>query len=226
MDTTLKIGSLVAGAFVTLLAAGLTHDGLFRAHMAIACLVLLIGAFLMMRQIDFSHAAPARKVDKSGYFDEVIRYGVIATIFWGVVGFLVGVVVALQLAFPDLDIEPYLNFGRLAAAAHIGGHIRLRRQCADRDVLLRRPAHLPRPPVRWRSRLVRVLGLPVLHYHGRDRLSAGHHPGPRICRARMVRGHLADCRLGRISCGLPGHAGEAQGAAYLCRELVLPRPSS
>jgi hypothetical protein len=31
-----------------------------------------------------------------------------------------------------------------AAAAHLGGDLRLRRQRADRDVLLRRPAHLPR----------------------------------------------------------------------------------
>src|SRR5690606_14385138 len=34
-------------------------------------------------------------------------------VFWGVVGFLVGVVIAAQLAFPDLNLEPYLNFGRL-----------------------------------------------------------------------------------------------------------------
>lgn len=45
--------------------------------------------------------------------DGPIRYGVIATVFWGVTGFLVGVVIAAQLAFPDLNLEPYLNFGRL-----------------------------------------------------------------------------------------------------------------
>jgi cytochrome c oxidase cbb3-type subunit 1 len=37
----------------------------------------------------------------------------LATIFWGVVGFTVGLLIALQLAFPGLNIEPYLNFGRL-----------------------------------------------------------------------------------------------------------------
>jgi cytochrome c oxidase cbb3-type subunit 1 len=45
--------------------------------------------------------------------DDVVRLFTLATIFWGVVGFLVGLVIALQLAFPDLNIEPYLNFGRL-----------------------------------------------------------------------------------------------------------------
>lgn len=47
------------------------------------------------------------------YNDDVVRLFTLATIFWGVVGFLVGIVIAAQLAFPDLNIEPYLNFGRL-----------------------------------------------------------------------------------------------------------------
>ncbi|HPD83713.1 MAG: cytochrome-c oxidase, cbb3-type subunit I [Alphaproteobacteria bacterium] len=47
------------------------------------------------------------------YNDDVVRLFTLATIFWGVVGFLVGVLIAAQLAFPDLNIEPYLNFGRL-----------------------------------------------------------------------------------------------------------------
>jgi cytochrome c oxidase cbb3-type subunit 1 len=45
--------------------------------------------------------------------DGPIRYGVVATVFWGVVGFLVGVVIAAQLAFPDINFEPWLNFGRM-----------------------------------------------------------------------------------------------------------------
>ena len=47
------------------------------------------------------------------YDDDPIRWGVIATVFWGVVGFLVGVFIALQLAFPALNLEPYLSFGRV-----------------------------------------------------------------------------------------------------------------
>jgi cytochrome c oxidase cbb3-type subunit 1 len=48
--------------------------------------------------------------------DGVVRYGVIATALWGVVGFLVGTFIAFQLAFPQLNFEwarAYLNFGRL-----------------------------------------------------------------------------------------------------------------
>ena len=51
------------------------------------------------------------------YQDGVIRAGVIATTFWGIVGFLVGVVIAFQLAYPALNLgnvtEGILNFGRL-----------------------------------------------------------------------------------------------------------------
>ena len=48
------------------------------------------------------------------YNEAVIRLFVIATVFWGVVGFLVGIVIALQLAFPALNLGlEWTSFGRL-----------------------------------------------------------------------------------------------------------------
>ncbi|MCB9977501.1 MAG: cytochrome-c oxidase, cbb3-type subunit I [Rhodospirillales bacterium] len=47
------------------------------------------------------------------YNYHVIRLFTLATVFWGIVGFLVGLLIALQLAFPELNFEPYLTFGRL-----------------------------------------------------------------------------------------------------------------
>lgn len=47
------------------------------------------------------------------YNDDIVKYFTIATCFWGVVGMLAGVFIALQMVFPDLNIEPYLSFGRL-----------------------------------------------------------------------------------------------------------------
>ncbi len=85
------------------------------------------------------------------YMDGVIKAGVIATLFWGAAGMLVGVILAAQLSFPRIFYFPdfgFLNFGRLRPAAHLGGDLRLRRQRPDRDLLLRRAAHLPRAPVR------------------------------------------------------------------------------
>ncbi len=51
---------------------------------------------------------------KAGYADGVIRAGVIATVFWGLAGFLVGDVIAWQLAYPVLNFDlPWTSFGRL-----------------------------------------------------------------------------------------------------------------
>ena len=50
----------------------------------------------------------------AGYNETVVRHFTIATVFWGVVGFAAGVFIALQLAFPvlNLDLE-WFSFGRL-----------------------------------------------------------------------------------------------------------------
>jgi cytochrome c oxidase cbb3-type subunit 1 len=47
------------------------------------------------------------------YNDDVVKLFSLATMFWGVVGFTVGLLIALQLAFPGLNFEPFLTFGRL-----------------------------------------------------------------------------------------------------------------
>ncbi len=47
------------------------------------------------------------------YNDDIVKKFTIAALFWGAVGMLVGLVIALQMAFPWLNFEPYLSFGRL-----------------------------------------------------------------------------------------------------------------
>ena len=47
------------------------------------------------------------------YNDDIVKLFTIASMFWGVVGMLVGLIIALQMAFPELNVEPYLTFGRL-----------------------------------------------------------------------------------------------------------------
>ncbi|WP_421593451.1 cytochrome-c oxidase, cbb3-type subunit I [Shinella sp. M27] len=104
---------LAVGAFLALLGAAFAQDRLFEAHMWVLFFVLLASTLVMVRRVSFAPAVAVASSGDDGYFDDVIKYGVIATVFWGVVGFLVGVVIALQLAFPDLNIEPWLNFGRV-----------------------------------------------------------------------------------------------------------------
>ncbi len=50
---------------------------------------------------------------RSIYNDEIVRWFVLATVFWGLAGFTVGLIIALQMAFPHLNLEPFLTFGRL-----------------------------------------------------------------------------------------------------------------
>ena len=48
------------------------------------------------------------------YNDEVIRFSVIMTLVWGIIGFAIGDILAWQLAYPDLNLDlPWTNFGRL-----------------------------------------------------------------------------------------------------------------
>ena len=95
----------------------LAADPGFATHMAILSVAALSVAFLTIGRSDFAVAAGERAaplVPMGRYDDEVIRWGVIATVFWGVVGFLVGVVIAAQLTFPALNLDTeYTTFGRL-----------------------------------------------------------------------------------------------------------------
>lgn len=61
-----------------------------------------------------SSVAAATPTNIIEYEEDVVKKFVVATVFWGVVGFLVGVIIALQLAFPllNLDLE-WTTFGRL-----------------------------------------------------------------------------------------------------------------
>jgi cytochrome c oxidase cbb3-type subunit I len=106
--------SISVVAFMALLAAALGRDDAFRFHAWILFTVLLIASILLFRRVayDPSGSTVAAAVN-AGYMDGVVRYGVIATLFWGTAGMLVGVIVASQLAWPQLNIQPWFNFGRL-----------------------------------------------------------------------------------------------------------------
>ncbi|MCC6853861.1 MAG: cbb3-type cytochrome c oxidase subunit I, partial [Rubrivivax sp.] len=48
------------------------------------------------------------------YSDTVVRLFALAAVLWGVVGMLVGVIIAAQLAWPELNLGiPFLSYGRL-----------------------------------------------------------------------------------------------------------------
>ncbi|KFB68512.1 cytochrome-c oxidase, cbb3-type subunit I [Candidatus Accumulibacter vicinus] len=50
---------------------------------------------------------------QSTYNYKVVRQFAVMTVIWGIVGMLVGVIIAAQLVWPDLNFGQYLHFGRL-----------------------------------------------------------------------------------------------------------------
>ena len=44
---------------------------------------------------------------------KVVRQFAVAAVAWGVVGMLVGVIIAAQLLWPELNFGPWLTYGRL-----------------------------------------------------------------------------------------------------------------
>ncbi|WP_310541135.1 cytochrome-c oxidase, cbb3-type subunit I [Phenylobacterium sp.] len=99
-------------AFAALLAAAFTDDPLFRFHSYIFLTAFVLAAGVLTAGIGYGKF----RSDPTRYSDGVIRAGVIATMFWGVVAMLVGVVIAAQLTWPTIFYFPeagWLNFGRL-----------------------------------------------------------------------------------------------------------------
>lgn len=52
-------------------------------------------------------------IEKFSYDNRIVKNFAVATIFWGIVGMLLGLVIALQIPFPGLNMGEYLSFGRV-----------------------------------------------------------------------------------------------------------------
>jgi cytochrome c oxidase cbb3-type subunit 1 len=103
---------LGVAAVLALLATGLTDDSAFRFH----GYILMAASVLALAAMTIGVAHGRFRSDPKRYEDGVIRAGVIATMFWGVIGMTVGVFIAAQLSWPDIFYFPehgWLNFGRL-----------------------------------------------------------------------------------------------------------------
>jgi cytochrome c oxidase cbb3-type subunit I/II len=52
-------------------------------------------------------------MEKFNYDNKITRAFGVAAFVWGLVGMLVGLILAFQLIYPDLNFGPWLTFGRL-----------------------------------------------------------------------------------------------------------------
>ena len=101
----------ILGAMWSLGAAAYAPDAAMRGQAWLILGGFLTGIIMLVGSIANGGVVP----DEREYNENVVKAGVIATMFWGIAGLLVGVIIAFQLAFPILNIEQFgfTNFGRL-----------------------------------------------------------------------------------------------------------------
>ncbi|MBX9796111.1 cytochrome-c oxidase, cbb3-type subunit I [Sphingomonas sp.] len=110
-STVTRSGMWLVLAVAALAAARAAADWGFAVHMSIAAIAALLAAGATVAGLGTEREGAQTA---SRYYDQVIRWGVIATLFWGVAGFTVGLFIALQLAFPQLNFSTeFTTFGRL-----------------------------------------------------------------------------------------------------------------
>ncbi|MEM9229337.1 MAG: cytochrome-c oxidase, cbb3-type subunit I [Pseudomonadota bacterium] len=111
MAATLKLVVLGLITVLAAIAANFGHDLAYQVH---AIIIMLVAAGMFIYVLRSVGEPEPVAVTPSGYVDDVVRAGVIATAFWGIVGFLAGTYIAFQLAFPALNLDlPWTTFGRL-----------------------------------------------------------------------------------------------------------------
>ncbi len=102
--------------FLCILVAAKTAEPEFAFHAYLGAAACAAAIFTVFNRYSDRPADPVPQEinGKPNYNFEVVRYGVIAALFWGIAGFLVGLILALQLAFPIFNFDlPWLAFGRL-----------------------------------------------------------------------------------------------------------------
>jgi len=85
------------------------------AAMAFHGLIFVVaGALAAIFVLKLSFETPAPAQSNGEYMDGPIKVAAVAALIWGIAGFLVGDVIAWQLAFPALNLDlPWTSFGRL-----------------------------------------------------------------------------------------------------------------
>ena len=79
-------------------------------HAILFLLFFAVGCAVLLKRVVSGRDAP----DQAEYNDTIVKAASIASMFWGVAGFLVGLIIASQLAWPALNFDlPWTNFGRL-----------------------------------------------------------------------------------------------------------------
>ncbi len=119
MQAEAALGRMGLWFAIMLLAIGASAsaaDSGYAVHAALIALIALGLAASSARRFDPESGARSffrMPTGESRYDDDPVRWATLATMFWGMAGFLAGLFIALQLAWPQLNLAPWLNFGRV-----------------------------------------------------------------------------------------------------------------
>ena len=107
-------GFLALFAFLALLITANASDPMmgFSSMIFLLLMIVMLAGTMMW----YGNRAGNPLFDQSIYEDTIVKWGIAVTTFWGIVGFLVGLIIALQLTFPNFMYFPewgWSNFGRL-----------------------------------------------------------------------------------------------------------------
>jgi cytochrome c oxidase cbb3-type subunit 1 len=108
--------ALAALALFSIVVAAGAHTSAYAFHAYLFAAASAASVFVIFnRYFDRPAQLPPQVIDgKPNYSYGPIKFATAAAMFWGVAGFLVGVIIAFQLAFPALNFDlPFTNFGRL-----------------------------------------------------------------------------------------------------------------
>jgi cytochrome c oxidase cbb3-type subunit I len=106
--------AVLTPAFI--LIAGLTDDAPYAFHMTVFAIASAVAGFMIVKGwfVNSWQPEPLEIGGKPNYNFGPVKFGAVAAVFWGIAGFLVGDIIAWQLAFPALNLDlPWTNFGRM-----------------------------------------------------------------------------------------------------------------
>ncbi|MGO9674499.1 MAG: cytochrome-c oxidase, cbb3-type subunit I [Methylocella sp.] len=84
-------------------------------HMALLSFASAVGIYGIYRRYKVRDAEPPPQTieGRPNYNFGPVKFSTIGAVIWGIAGFTVGLIIALELAFPELNISRWTNFGRL-----------------------------------------------------------------------------------------------------------------
>ena len=118
-------------AFLSIFIASRAYTAGYAFHMYLFCAASVVSVFAIINRFYERPAElPPLTIDgKPNYNMGPVKFATAAAVIWGIAAFSVGLWIALELSFPQLNFDQWMNFGRMrplhtsAAIFAFGGNV-------------------------------------------------------------------------------------------------------